>query len=209
MRSDLDRAHITHTEYTMRTSLVAATVTLAAALALPAAAQTGEVSVKKGPGTVTMARTLNVSATITAVDATTREVTLKGPQGRELKVIAKPEVKNFSQLKAGDQVDVQYFEALAVGLRKGGGLPVARTEEARIDPAPTGASPEAYAGRRVTVVGDVIDVDAKMQTVTLRGPQNIVELSISDPEQFKRIAKGDQIEAQYVEAAAVSIVPHK
>jgi hypothetical protein len=67
----------------------------------------------------------------------------------------------------------------------------------------------AAAGRRVTVVGDVINVDASTQTVTVRGAQHTVDLPIRDPEQFKLIAKGDQIEAQYIEAAAVSVVPHK
>jgi hypothetical protein len=59
------------------------------------------------------------------------------------------------------------------------------------------------------VVGDVIKLDAATQTATVRGPQRTVELSVADPEQFKRMAVGDQIEAQYVEGAALSIMPQR
>jgi hypothetical protein len=46
-------------------------------------------------------------------------------------------------------------------------------------------------GRQVTIVADVVDVNAPTQTVALRGPQRTVELKVRDPEQFKLVAKGD------------------
>jgi len=194
----------------MRSSLIVPTLTLiAAAIAAPAAAQTAEVSVFKAPGMVSAARTVTINATITAIDAKTREVTLKGPQGREVKIIAEPDVKNFAQLKVGDNVEVKYLEALAAELKKGGGLPVARSETGGMQTAQPGATPGAIVGRRVRVVGDVVGVDDKTQTVTVRGPNRTVELTIADPDQFKLIAKGDQLEADFVEGAAVSIVPKK
>ena len=47
-----------------------------------------------------------MTATITAIDKATRDVTLKGPQGNEMTVTAGPEVKNFEKLKVGDQVNL-------------------------------------------------------------------------------------------------------
>src|SRR5438094_8748286 len=54
---------------------------------------------------------------------------LRGPQGRELTITAGPEVKNFAQMKVGDQVNAEYLEALTLELKKGGKAIVARTEE--------------------------------------------------------------------------------
>jgi len=194
----------------MRSSLIVPTLTLiAAAIAVPVAAQTGEVSVFKAPGMVAVARTVTINATITAINAASREITLKGPQGREVTVVAEPDVKNFAQLKAGDNVEVKYLEALGVELKKGGGLPVARSETGGMQSAQPGATPGAIVGRRVRVVGDVIGLDEKTQTVTVKGPNRTVEITVADPDQFKRIAKGDQLEADFVEGAAVSIVPKK
>lgn len=191
----------------MRKLIISATLTVAAALALPALAQTGETTMMKAPGAVGVANTMNLTATIVSVNAASREVTLKGPQGNEMTVVAGPEVKNFAQLKAGDKVDVQYLESLVVELKKGGGLPVARTEEKAMDKAKAGAKPGGVAGRQVTIVGDVIDLDAATQTIKVRGPKQTVDLPIRDPDQFKRIAKGDQLQVTYTEGIAVSVVP--
>jgi hypothetical protein len=183
-------------------------VALAVALAaLPASAQTGAVVVDKAPGKVAMAQTVKATATITAIDAATRAVTLKGPKGNEMVVTAGPEVKNFAQLKVGDQVNIEYIESLALELKKGGGAPVAATVKEGAAGAKPGERPAGIMGRQVTVVADVIDVNAETQMVTLKGPQRTIEVKARDPEQFKLIKKGDQIQATYTEAMAIAVAP--
>ena len=182
-------------------------IAVAAALAVPAVAQTGAVMAAKEPGKGAVAQTVKITATITAIDKASRDVTLKGPQGNEMTVTAGPEVKNFDNMKVGDQVSVEYVEALTLELKKGGGLVVQRTDQAGAKAAKPGEKPAAAAGRHVTVVADVIGVDPAKQVVTLKGPQRTVELRIPDPEQFKRVAKGDQVEATYTQAVAIAVAP--
>ena len=189
-------------------SYVAACV-VAAALTAPTFAQQGAVVAGKAPGMAGIAQTVNVQAKITNIDAKTREVTLKGPQGNELTIEAGPEVKNFSKLKVGDTVDVQYVESLVLELKKGGGMKVERTDEHAMTAAKAGEKPGAAAGRRITVVGDVVNVDTATKTVTVKGPKRTVDLHVEDPEQLKLIAKGDQVQATYTEAAALSVMPAK
>ena len=43
------------------------------------------------------------------------------------------------------------------------------------------------------------------EVVTLKGPQRTVDLKVRDPEQFKLIAKGDQVEAKYTQALAIAV----
>ena len=179
---------------------------IAVAIAWPAAAQTA-VMAGSAPGKVGVAQTVKLTATITAIDKATRDVTLKGPQGNEVTVTAGPDVKNFDKMRVGDQVDVQYVEAVTLELKKGGGQPVARTEQAGAKGAKPGEQPAGVVGRQVTIVADVIAVDPAKQIVTLRGPQRTVNLTVSDPEQFKLIAKGDQVEATYTQALAMSVEP--
>jgi hypothetical protein len=186
-------------------------IALAAAFALAptAGAQTGGAIVGTAPGAAVAAQTLKITATITAIDKAARDVTLKGPQGNEITVTAGKEVKNFDKLKVGDKVDLQYVEALTLELKKGGGLVVSRTETAGAGGAKPGAMPAAAAGRQVTIVADVVAVDPAKQVVTLKGPQRTVDLRIDNPEQFKRIAKGDQVEAKYTQAVALTVEPAK
>ncbi len=182
-------------------------IAILAAIAWPAVAQTGGAMAGSAPGKVGMAQTVKLTATITAIDATTRDVTLKGPQGNEVVVTAGPDVKNFAKMKVGDQVDVQYVEAVTLELKKGGGQVVARTEQNAAKGAKAGEQPAGIVGRQVTIVADVVDLDPVKQTVTLRGPKRTVTLPVKDPEQFKRIAKGDQVEATFTQALAMAVEP--
>ena len=136
-----------HPEHkTMRNSLLFPAIALATTLAASAVAQTTETSAYKSPGMVGVVQTTKATATITAIDAATREVTLKGPQGNTFTVVAEPDVKNFAALKTGDKVQVQYVEALSVELVKGGKLPVARTSKSGMETAPAGAQPGGSSG---------------------------------------------------------------
>jgi Cu/Ag efflux protein CusF len=180
---------------------------IAVAVAWPVTAQTGGVMAGTAPGKAGVAQTVKLTATITAIYKATREVTLKGPEGKEVTVAVGPDVKNFSSLKIGDQVDAQYVEAVTLELKKGGGQKVERTEQTAVKGANPGEQPAGVAGRQVTIVADVVDLDPAKQTVTLRGPNRTVVLAISDPEQFKRIAKGDQVEAKYTQAFAIAVEP--
>jgi Cu/Ag efflux protein CusF len=182
---------------------------VAAAFAAPLAAQTGAVVAGTAPGAGGVAKAVKLTATITAIDAATRDVTLKGPQGNEVVVTAGPEVKNFANMKVGDQVDVEFLEALTLELKKGGGLVVQRTDKEGAKGAKPGEKPAGVVGRQVTIVADVVGLDPAKQTVTLKGPQRTVDLRIPDPEQFKRIAKGDQVEATFTQAVAIAVVPAK
>jgi hypothetical protein len=179
----------------------------AVAVAGTAVAQTGAVVAGTAPGKGGVAEVVKLTAAITAIDKASRDVTLKGPQGNEVTLTAGPEVKNFDQMKVGDQVNVEYVQALTLELKKGGGLVVARTEKKDAAAAKPGEKPAGAAGRQVTIVADVVGTDPAKQTVTLKGPKQTVEMRIADPEQFKRIAKGDQVEATYTQALAIAVTP--
>ena len=73
--------------------------------------------------------------------------------------------------------------------------------------APAGAAPAGAVGEQVTVIADVIAVDAKTHQVTLKGPNRTVDLYVDDPEQLKLIKVGDQVEAVYTQAVAVTVEP--
>lgn len=187
------------------TILAAAMLSIAA---VPAYSQTGAAAVMKSePGKVTVADAVRVTASVEAIDKAKRLVTLKGPEGNSFVVEAGPEVRNFDQIKVGDLVVVRYIEALTLELKKGGGEMRQRTERESAAVAKPGERPAAAGGRQVTVIADVIAVDAKKQTVRLRGPQRMVDLKVRDPNQFKLIKVGDQVEATFTEAVALSVEP--
>jgi hypothetical protein len=107
----------------------------------------------------------------------------------------------------GDVVNVQYTEAITLNLKKGSGLRSAEGTET-VDRAPPGAKPGGTVARQVTIMADVVAVNHKTNTVTLKGPQgNMVDVIVEDPEQIKHIKKGDQVQAVYSQAMAISVEP--
>jgi hypothetical protein len=193
----------------MNRNLVALAIAATLGLANGALAQSTSAVVGSGPGSVVAARTTSVSATVTAIDLVTRQVTLRGPRGNEFTVVAGNDVRNLAQVRVGDLVTVEYVDALTLDLKKGGtGAGASRTESTGTARAELGSRPGAATAREVTIIADVVALDAARQTVSLRGPKgNVVELPVRDPEQFRRIAVGDQVEANYVEAVAVGVTP--
>ncbi|MBE0626242.1 MAG: hypothetical protein IH606_15650 [Burkholderiales bacterium] len=178
--------------------------------ALPVFAQkapVGAVVSASEPGKAAMVGTVKASAMVTAIDKTARTLTLKGPGGKTFDLEAGEEVRNFDQLAIGDEVVVEYVRALTLELKKGGGATdrKEKTEAVRAEP---GQKPGGAVGRQITVMADVIAVSKKNKTITLKGPKgNVVELDVQNPDQFKVVKKGDQVEAVYTEALAISVVP--
>jgi hypothetical protein len=184
----------------------------AACALVPAFAQTppqGGMVLATEPGKGVAANVVEVKAAVELVDKANRTVTVKNAKGESNTIAVGPEVKNFDQIKAGDQVVLRYVEALSLELKKGAKLPVARTESEKGATAKPGEKPAAGAGRQMHVVADVVAVDAANKTVTLRGPRQTVNLKVADPEQFKLVKVGDQVEATYTEAVALSVEPAK
>ncbi len=179
-------------------------IAIAAACAVNASAQTAVLKSTE-PGKASVENTIDVTATIIAIDRTTRDITLRGPKGNSVVVTAGPEVKNFDQMNVGDTVHARYIEALVLELKRGSDLAITRTEEASAAGAAPGAQPHGVAGRRITVVADVVAVNRATQTVTLKGPQLTVEMKVTNPDQFKRIKKGDQVYATYTQALAMVV----
>lgn len=193
----------------MRISMLSGVVALSV-LATPLWAQqapTGGTVVASVPGKAAVMDTVKVTASVVALDKATRAVTLKTASGKMLDVVAGEEVKNFDQIKVGDQLVVQYVQALTLEVRKGGGVR-SMTQDSDMVKAKPGEKPGVAGAREVTIIADVIAVDPKAMTITVRGPKrNVIDLKVQNPDHFKVVKKGDQIEAVYVEALAISVEP--
>jgi len=166
----------------------------------------GAVVKTREPGKVSLTEAVRVSAAVVGIDKAARTIDLKGPKGRLVTLAVGDEVRNFDQIQLGDQVVVRYVRALSLELKKSGSAIMEQSEKSDAVRAPAGARPGAAGARQVTVLANVVAVNKKTKTITLKGPKgNQVDLVVEDPKQLALVKKGDQVEAVYTEAVAISV----
>ena len=151
-----------------------------------------------------------VHATVTAIDAPTRMLTLKGSDGSSATFAVGPEVKNFPQIRVGDKVVVSYYQGLAAEIEPKG-KPLSKVVD-QLDMTTTaepGTKPAAGAGTAThgTVVID--KVDTKANTVTFTRPDGTSRTLPVESQEGRdfiaKLKKGDQVEVLYVEAVAIEV----
>jgi hypothetical protein len=188
--------------------LIAAAAMLAVTAGSAMAQPETKVDVKRAPGQVTVGGTAKAMATVVSIEPATRTVSLKDKKGKVVSLVMGEDARNFDQLRVGDMVTAEYKEAITLTLKKGGGGKSAVSERESMDRSLPGAKPGGTAAREVTILADVVAINDKTKMVTLKGPQgNTLDLMVEDPEQMKNIKKGDQVEAVYTEAVAISVEP--
>jgi hypothetical protein len=159
------------------------------------------------PGQASVTGTTKVTATVVGIEADTRTVWLKTPQGKTVQVVVGEDARNFDQLKVGDIVNAQYTQAVTLSLRKER-VPLSSQESESMERSIPGAKPGGTVGRKVTLVADVVAVNAKTKMVTLKGPEGkTLDLMVEDPDQLNRVKKGDQVHVVYTESMAISVEP--
>ena len=171
-------------------------------------APAGAVVKTSEPGKVSLTEAVRVSAAVVGIDKVGRTVDLKGPKGQVVTLAVSDEVRNFDQIQLGDQVIVRYMRALSLELKKTGSAIMEGSAKSDAARTPAGARPGGAAARQIKVLANVVAVNSKTKTITLKGPKgNVVDLIAEDPKQLALVKKGDQVEAIYTEAVAISVEP--
>lgn len=151
---------------------------------------------------------LQVSARVVAVNHAERVVTLADAGGGEATFHADPAVKNFAQVKVGDELVGALVESVVLELRP----PTAEEAAAGasiLDVAATAEPGEKPAGlfvRQITAVLVVEAIDKAAGTATLRGPLgNSHTIPARDPKNLDRVKVGDTVVALYTEALDLEV----
>jgi hypothetical protein len=154
---------------------------------------------------VIAAETVTLTARVEAVNHATRQVTLRGPEGRVVKAKVDPAVRNFSKVRVGDTVAVQYKEAIALEIVRGGGAPAASAELVGARAAP-GERPAGLLAERIRVSAQVRSIDTAKNRIEIQEPNGQVQsLPVQRPGVLRDLKVGDDIQLVYTQALAVVV----
>lgn len=185
----------------------AAAIAFTGVPALAQSQQTDDSSVQVTPGKAQYYSKVRREATIEKIDAASRTVTLKMPDGELLDMTVDPSAKNLPKVKVGDKVVANYQEWFDITLLPAGSQAVGIREGSSSALAPEGQAPGASQTSQVTLTGNVVKVDQATGVVTVKGATESVDLTVSDPKQLALIKVGDQVQAVATQVLAVSLEP--
>ncbi len=174
-------------------------------VALSAAAFT-QTQVTPKPAGIVVGDAATITAKIEYIDKKDRVLGVRGPAGNLVFFEVDEAVKNFKQIKVGDQIKAEYYEAVAVYLGKPGTQP---EEDAGmiIASAAPGKKPGVFAVGAVDESATVTAIDRTKRTVTIKGPQGYSYTVKVDPSisAFETINVNDSIHIRFVEAIAIAV----
>jgi len=147
---------------------------------------------------------ITVTATIEAIERSTRHLTLKGQEGNIIAVTVPAEVKRFDELKVGDRITAKYYENITLRV-KAPGEPAVDTTQQKVTPG-TGARPAGTSATQRTVTATITAIDPNVASITLSGPNNWKYSSrVTDKAALAQVKVGDRLDVVWTEAVLVSV----
>ena len=157
---------------------------------------------------ITKARSISATATIQAIDTTSRSITLRDPGGNEETYSVGPQVKRFDEFKVGDTVKMTYEESIVLQVHQAGEKAGA-SSTAAVTPG-TGPRPSGSIRTQDTMTVTVKAMDLSAPSITVTTPDGrTVTRKVEDKKNLQGLKAGDQIDIIYTRAFVTSIEPGK
>lgn len=157
------------------------------------------------PKGVSRTTVITVHGKIVAVNKKAKSVTLEGPKGRKVTLrVENP--YNLKAAKVGEPVVARFYEVVTIRKKKPGETVPSASLSEGIATAQPGQVPGAVVGQRVRLVVSVVGIDMKDGTVSVKGPDGVVEtVKARNPKNLKLIKVGDDLVVTLSRAIAISL----
>ena len=145
------------------------------------------------------------TAKVTAVDPAKRMVTLVNPDGITNTYELGKNVRNFDQIKVGDEVKATLLEAVAVAVSKSNAAPDASGRDL-VAVAPKGAMPGVIMAKTRQISAKIVSVDSEARTVTVEGPAGgTPTIRVGPKINLNELQKDDNVTLRVTDALALRI----
>jgi hypothetical protein len=157
--------------------------------------------------TVSTANVLKMSATITAIDAANRMLTLRDDNGNEDTFSVSKEVQRFDELKVGQKVNLTYYESVVFQVIKPGEKGSGTSFDAAAKRG-TGALPGGTIATQEKMTVTVKAIDAAVPSVTVATDDGrVVTRKIENKKNLENIKPGDKIDITFTRALVTTVTP--
>ncbi len=159
-----------------------------------------------GLPTVTATETSTAEAKVDAIDYGNRSIALTGPNGKTEIFTVSSAVRNFSQIKKGDTVKVDYASRIFASVRKTSDMPTTQTISS-VQLAELGDKPGITCWRKAIVEANVEAIDYTTRVVKLRTTTGDLMTLTADQKlnNLDKVHVGDQVVFDYTEAVSITV----
>lgn len=161
------------------------------------------------PAKVFVGEMVEVSGTVESIDKVSRQVTLKGPEGKMVTVEVSKDAKRFDEVKVGDKVSLRYNDAVVIRLKKPDEPSVDEVKKETV--MGQGEHPGGYAVLERTMTTTIDALDPSVPSVTFVGPngwkytRRIADKDILQQVKDGKIKVGDRVDFTWYLAADVTV----
>jgi hypothetical protein len=142
---------------------------------------------------------------VTSVDPAKRTVTLTNPDGVTNTYKLGKNVRNFDQIKVGDEVKATLLESMAVTVSRSSAPPDAGARSV-VAVAPKGAMPGVIMAKTRQITAKIVSVDTQARTVTVEGPGGgMPTIKVGPNVKLDEFQKGDDVTLRVTDALAVRV----
>ena len=148
------------------------------------------------------------TATVEAIEAASRTLTLRKPDGTFVTIVAGPEVKRFEEVKLGDRVTARSYDNVVIRVKRPG-EPDVDTKTQTTTPSGQ-VLPGGTKAKQRTITATITAIDVNMPSITFTGPNGWKYSSrVQDMETLLKVKVGDKVDIVWTEAMLVSLEPGK
>jgi len=148
---------------------------------------------------------ITATSKVTAVDAAKRTVTLTNDAGETNTYKLGKNVRNFDQIKVGDQVKATLLESVAVAVSKSSASPDAGARGV-VAVAPKGAMPGVLMAKTRQITAKIVSVDSTARTVTVEGPMGgKPTIKVGPNVNLGELQAGDDVTLRITDALAIRV----
>jgi hypothetical protein len=144
-----------------------------------------------------------VTASVEAIDASNRSVTVKKQDGTYDVFYVPSAIKRFETLKVGDTVKARYYENIVLTMKKPGEASTDTSKRA-VTRATEGAAGTAAHQRVITAT--ITQIDINVPSITFTGPNNWkYSTRVEDKAALAKVKVGDRVDITWTEAMILSL----
>ena len=144
------------------------------------------------------------TAVVEAIEAASRTITLKKPDGTYVTTVAGPEIARFAEIKIGDKVTARFYENVIVQVRRPGD-PDVNTATKATTPAEQ-VLPGGTKAKQRTISATITAIDMNVPSITFTGPNGWKYTSrVQDKSALAKVKVGEKVDITWTEAVLVSV----